>query len=681
MTTRSHRTPWNGRRYPWGVCYYPEHWDASLHERDVQRMADAGVTAVRLAEFSWDLFEPSPDVYEFGLYDRILDLFHRARIDVILGTPTATPPRWLTHAHPEVLRVDAKGVRMQHGSRQHACTTNPRFRALGDKIVQRLANHVRSHPAVVGWQIDNEFHCHFSECHCAACQVGFQQYLIQHYDGDLGRLNRAWGTAFWSQTLSSFAEIKTPVEGLPAYPNPSARLDYLRFISASVTEFQAAQVAILRQENPAWWITHNGIFANIDYRGKFSDDLDVLGVDVYPMFAHDERERYHWQSNILDRTRCASGNFLVLEQQAGAGGQATYLLDTPAPGEMRQMAYVSIARGADGLLFFRWRTCRFGAEEYWCGILDHDDQPRRRFAEFRQMGAEMAAVGPAVLGTSVRVDVAIAWGDYDAISAGATYASGLPGDAAAMKVIHREFNRRGYAVGLVHPADDLIGIKAYLLPHWELIQPNWVPRLTTWVEAGGVLVVGARCGTRTIDNHIVAETRPGCLRDLAGVTVEEYGRINHPQTRTLALRRGEDEVPVTAWYELLSVDPGTTVAATWVGQHLEGLPAITVRPVGQGHVIYVGAWIGEDLLRILLPLITSLTDLRPLPGAMEGLQVVCRQGADRTLWFLFNTSLGPITANTPAAGIDLLTGTRLGTTLTLERFGCALILADGKEAA
>jgi beta-galactosidase len=283
-----------------------------------------------------------------------------------------------------------------------------------------MAEHYRDNPHVVGWQTDNEFHCHFSECHCQSCQLAFREFLRARFRNDVAALNAAWGTAFWALTVSGCDDVLIPCAQRPAYPNPAQTLDYYRFLSDAVTCFQHEQVQILRTAQPKWWITHNGCFGHIDYRGLFTQDLDFLGYDCYPFFAptsgRTERQAYG-----LDRTRAWSGNFIVPEQQSGPGGQQPYMHDTPEPGEIRRMAYVSIARGADSLLFFRWRTCRFGAEEYWCGILDHDNVPRRRYEEVSQLGQELKTVGPEVLGTSVHIDAAVAASDMHVADSHQTY--------------------------------------------------------------------------------------------------------------------------------------------------------------------------------------------------------------------------------------------------------------------
>ncbi len=656
----SHRRPMKIDRFLYGAAYYPEHWTATEREQDVTRMVEAGFNCVRMGEFAWAYFEPEEGRYQFELFDEAIARLGEKGIMTILGTPTATPPRWLTLAHPEVLRVDADGTVMQHGSRQHVCPSSEVFRDYSRRITQALAEHFADNPYVIGWQTDNELNCHFSECHCPACQAEFRAFLRRKYEDDIEALNAAWGNTFWSLTYRDFDEISTPRNGTPAYANPGHLLDYYRFIAWNTARFQHEQVVILRQAQPRWFITHNGTFAHVDYRGLFGQDLDFLGYDVYPFFETDPQRRPYTQAFNLDHTRAWSGNFFLLEQQSGPGGQGTYLHDTPEPGEVRRMAYTSIAHGADSLLFFRWRTCRYGAEEYWCGIFDHDNVPRRRYEEVRQLGAELQRIGPEILGTSVRVDVGIAAADVEVYDAHSTLSLGLPSPQQVARRLHGFFMRSGYTVGCVHPLDDLGGLKVFIIPHWALFDPAWIPGLQAFAEGGGILIVGARTATRDWHNRVIAETPPGVLRALAGVKVAEYGRQNTPDKRPLTIRIYPDggEVHTVEWYEILENLPGTSVIGRWEGRHLRMKIAVTLRKVGKGAVIYAGTYLTSQLMEALLPTMSRLrADLAPLwPMAPEDVQVVVREGDGRRLWFLINDSDRDLMLTSPPKGEDLITG-------------------------
>lgn len=673
--TPSHKRPTNLTQFYYGSPYYPEHWDAATRAADPEWMAAAGWNMVRMGEFAWDLLEPYPGQYSFALFDETIQRMGEKGIFTMLCTPTATPPRWLTYAYPEMLRVDAHGTRMQHGSRQHACYSSESLRHHSERITRVLADHYRDNPYVVGWQTDNEFNCQMAECHCESCQELFREYLRAAYDEDIAALNRAWGAAFWAQSYSDFDQIETPKADKPAPANPSQLLDYYRFINWSVTLFQHDQVEILRQVQPRWFITHNGLFRHIDYRGPFTQDLDFIGYDIYPFFQTDPGERPFSIAYNLDQARAWSGNFMVPEQQSGPGGQADYFHDTPEPGEMRRMAYTSIARGADSLLFFRWRTARFGSEEYWVGVLDHDNVPRRRYHEAAQLGEELKRVGQAVLGTSVQVSVGIAAADQEVSDAHTALSLGLPSPERMAREAHAFFLQQGLAVGCVHPSDELSGLDLYVIPHWAMFDETWAANLAGWVESGGVLLIGARSASKDENNQVVAQTLPGVLAELAGVTVQEYGKQNAPQARPLWLTLPAGECQSQYWYESLLLAPGAEPLAAWKGRSLSGQTAISLRRVGQGAVIYAGAYLTADLLALLLPEIEKVKPLaRVWPGAPAGVQVTCRAGAGKEIWFFINTTDEAQTvAQAPAGGFDLVANCPAGAPLELPPNGVAVI--------
>jgi beta-galactosidase len=657
----------------WGAAYYPEQGELATLDLDVERMRAAGMNTVRMAEFAWDLMEPEEGRYDFSLFDDVIARLGAKGIRTILCTPTAAPPRWLTVAHPEILRVDARGVVQRHGSRQHASTCSEVYRDYSRRITRAMAEHFRDNPNVIGWQTDNEFNCHFSEDYSPAAEAAWVTYLTEKFHGDIDALNRAWGTAFWAQTYAHFEDVPLPAHGQPTHLNPAHRLDYSRFIAWSVARFQHDQVAILRASQPRWWIMHNGIFGLIDYRGQFGRDLDVLGYDVYPMFTWDPTQRAANQAWGLDAARAWTGNFLVPEHQSGPGGQTDYLHDNPEPGELRSMLYTSLAHGADGVLLFRWRSARFGAEEYWCGVLDHDNVPRRRYAEVAQVGAEFARVGPAVLGTHVAIDVAVAATDFDNTYGHAALHFGLPSPDRVAGELHGHFWRAGYRVGVVHPADVLDGLKLYVVPHFALIDPDWLPKLETWVRAGGMLVVGARSGTKDPDNNVVTDPLPGLLRPLVGATIVEYGRQNMPELRPLELEIGGRRVASAEWYEQLEPDSGTEVWSRWATRHLAGSPAITLHRVGRGAVLYVGTYLTGATVEALIPELAQLAGIEPaIEGVPAGVEVVRRESTDHMLWFVINHTEEACTVTVPE-GRDLVGDRDVAGPLELPARGVAVI--------
>lgn len=699
--------PLNLDRFLLGAPHYPEHVDESGWRRDAERMAAAGVNTVRMAEFAWHIFEPREGKFEFGLFDRAIESLGEAGIDTIMCTPTATPPRWLTANYPEVLRVDINGRAAAHGSRQHADTTSPVFRAHSRRITRAMAEHYRDNPRVIGWQTDNELNTTVSESFAPSTRLEFQKYLQRTY-GSIEALNFAWGGHFWATAYGDFTQIDLPRPLMPSYPSPGQVQDYHRFLAAATAAFQHDQVEILRAANADWFVFHNlGQLVDIDFRGQFGQDLDFIGFDIYPML-YDEMRRTGGhaatQALHLDICRAYSGNFIVPEQAAGLGSQPGFSTMTPEPGEMRRMAMTSVARGADGVMFFRWRPAHFGAEIYWMGVIDHDDVPRRRYDEASRFFHEIAAIKDKLLGTVVRMDLGIAGADFDNQEAYKTYPIGLPSPLEDATLLHRHCYGKGIACGFIHPEDDLSRLKALYVPHWVMWKDEWNEAVETFVRNGGTLILSAMSGTRDENNHIIRDLAPGsALSALSGVKVVEFGRVvaeggsglfplfrpaamgsysPSPLPASSAERKyhftlGNEEFQAAHLYELLEIAPDTEVLGVWSNRFAAGSPAITARQVGKGRVVYVGTYLTPQLAEKLADVVLAKAGIEPLlPELPRGIEVSIRQADDRRLMFILNTTELPVAVPGVPKGSDLLTDGPVAGTLQLGAYGCAVVLLD-----
>ena len=636
---------------------------------DPERMVAAGVNTVRMAEFAWDCMEPKRGEFDFSLFDMTIERLGAAGIDTILCTPTAAPPRWLTQEHEEWMRVNSNGNRMTHGSRQHCCTNHPGFRAESERITEAMARHFASNPHVVGWQTDNELFCHIAECYCEACTERFRLWLRDKYR-TIQALNCGWGARFWAQTYDAFDQILLPYHDRPTQPNPSHLMDYARFLSDAVREFQRGQTKILSAAQPRWWLTHNGIFAHIDY-WKFSEDLDFLGVDLYPGFVAHEAARYSWAALKCEETRAVSGTFIVPEQQAGAGGQRTFLHETPRPGQMRLWAWQTIAHGADGIFHFRWRTCRFGAEFYWNGILDHDNIPRRRYDEFAQEGAEISRIGSRILGTSLLVKAAVL-SDFEQDEAHLTMQLGLPSPSHQRKLAYQELLERHLPIGIVNASDSFEGVDCLIIPSFVMMDEDLAARLRQFVENGGILFATARTATRDRNNHVISKTPPGLLIELFGITVEEFGKLSE-DLLTLG-----DNIPAGAGYEIL-LPKSASVAARWnetsdnSPHPAPGQAAITLNRAGKGMAIYVGTYLSEENRGALIDVLLSHIPLLPLARASTLTEVTCRRGTNHRLIFALNHEPKETTITGLPVGMELLSGQTCDGTISLPGYGVAVI--------
>ncbi|OBZ96589.1 beta-galactosidase [Pararhizobium polonicum] len=687
-----------------GTPHYPEHVDESYWDNDARRMAQAGFNTARLGEFAWHIFEPHEGTFDFDLFDRAIAGLGRHGIKTILCTPTATPPRWLTVKHPEILRLDGNGRSMSHGSRQHADTSSTIFRAYSRKITQAMAEHYRDNPHVIGWQTDNELNTSMPESYSPSALKEFQAYLQDTYK-TIDKLNFAWGGDFWATAYDDFSQVVFPQDFAPTFPGPGHLQDYHRFLAFSTARFQHDQVEILRATNKDWFIFHNlGGLRDIDFRGQFSTDLDFVGYDIYP-FLYDEFFRFgdhaKAQALHLDVCRGFSGNYIVPEQQSGFGAQPGFCTLTPEPGEMRRMAMSSVARGADGVMFFRWRPAHFGAEIYWMGVIDHDDVARHRYDEAKQFATEMTALKDKILGTWVRMDVGIAGSDFDNQEAHKTFPIGLPSPQDDAILLHQYCYDRGIACGFIHPEDDLSKLKVFYVPHWVIWKDGWTERLETFARNGGTVIIGARTGTRDGNNHVIRETAPGSsLSKLTGVRVEDFGRLaapganglfatmtrsgglvippDRPAESSRRIRRftfGNRELDAGYFYENLAVDSDVEALGVWSNRYAEGTPVITSRTVGKGRVLYVGTYLTPELTHQLTTRTFADADVAPLvAGLPEGVEVTLRENGERRLLFLQNIKDTTAEVTGVPSGKNLLDSDRAITgALTLEGYGCAII--------
>jgi beta-galactosidase len=319
--------------------------------------------------------------------------------------------------------------------------------------------------------------------------------------------------------------------------------------------------------------------------------------------------------------------------------------DAPRNGEMRQFVYRTIARGADGVLGFRWRSCPFGAEQYWQGVLDHHGEPGGRYAEFQQIGEELRNLGPTLLGSWTHVEAAVAGADQAVNDAFAASSLGLPWPDAIAGEVHRLLYDAGYATGVVHPADDLRDLKLLVIPHWAMFDPAWVPRLSAWVEAGGTLLIGALTATRDLNNQVIRQPAPGVLTELTGVEVKHFERINDPHWRPATLRFTDlQEAATMHWREALCFPKSGSnpeVIARWNDteptSQLADSPAVTRHRVGAGSVVYAGTYLSGGFARTILSRCAEWADLTPIvPGLPESVEAVIRTNHHQQWLFLFN---------------------------------------------
>jgi len=652
-------------RFHLGVCYYPEHWPASRHLDDLRRMRDTGFDLVRIGEGAWSYFEPEEGKFRFDLFDRTIELCKRFDLKVIFGTPTYCGPAWIANQYPEVLRWNYQRIAMGHGSRGNYSYASKKFLELSDRICTALADHYAGEKQIIGWQLDNELNCYMNVSYSPGDTAAFRKWLKEKYR-TLGALNHAWGTAFWSQLYTQWDQIDLP-HPTSAQPNPSHLLDESRFISDTVVQFARRQAEILRRHNKRWLITHNGLFQNVD-GPKLAKELDFFSHDQYPLFS----DTWPARADSLVQTRSLSFPFGILEQQSGPGGQLSYFQRTPRAGEMRLWAWQSIAHGARLLSFFRWRTCPYGSEEHWHGLLDQNNKDNRRLAEAKLLAVEIRKL-PADFFETAPTKIAAVFRDFDneinerrintyAKSGEAEHARWL-GSLASAKV----------------PADYVWADSRFdqysllILPHIKIVTEQLAEKLRRYVSAGGTLVLAAQAGLKDVNCHVVERTPPGLLAKLAGVEVEDWSTLPATETRAARFENGRD-IALTTFVERLRPTTARTVARWSPGDSLlSDAPAITHNRFGKGNVYYAGGYCPLAATDLFVQYLIAMKNI-PIPLAAPGeVEVIHRSRRKARYIVALNHSPSSQRIGGIARGREILTGRAIDGDLILPGFGVAVL--------
>lgn len=533
-----------------------------------------------------------------------------------------------------------------------------------------MASKYSQNPHVVGWQIDNEFgNSHRDLCACESCRNQFHKWLERKYT-TIDRLNEAWGTVFWSQTYSRFDQIPAPLP-TPNSHNPSLLLDWKRFASDLVVDFQRVQVDILRKECPSHFITHNfmGFFDKTDYF-ELAKDLDFISHDQYPMHFRSEKMAAHTYANLameLDLMRGTKQQpFWIMEEQAGPAGWET-IGTTPRPGQLRLWTYQSVAHGADTIVYFRWRTCLFGTEEYWHGILPHSGEPGRRYDEVKQTIGELAPIMDGFKGGLPGAEVGMLF-SYDQEWAlqiqphhpELNYLKHLQG-------YYQSLHANNIPVDLLSPAEDFTNYKVLIAPLLFLMTPELAAKLENYVAGGGHLVLTMRTSVKDWNNSVIPKTLPCDLGSLLGIKIYDYDCLRNID---MSVRWTHDESEAASkeeavryWSDIITLD-GAEALAVYTRDYYVDTPTITRNVFGNGAAYYVGTELGPQLLETFVGHLIGNARIERLAESPHGVEVTRRQGRDGSYFFVMNHNSYPsemkVPENwTPVLGKEAMQGDNL----------------------
>ncbi|UWQ14267.1 beta-galactosidase [Aliiroseovarius sp. M344] len=615
-----------------GTCYYPEHWPEEMWEDDARRMAEAGLTWVRIGEFSWSKLEPTPGDLHWDWLDRAIDVLGNAGLQVVLGTPTATPPRWMIDRHPDMLAVDAEGRPRKFGSRRHYCFSHAGYREESRRITRLMADRYGRNKFVGAWQTDNEYGCHDTTLsYSDAARAGFRDWLAQRYQS-VDALNRAWGNVFWSMEYGKFDDVDLPNLTVTE-PNPAHAQDFRRYSSDMVVLFNRVQVDEIRAHSDAP-VSHN-------YMGRITDfdhfavgaDLDIATWDSYPLGfledrvgADDAHQRAYarqgdpdFQAFHHDLYRAVGRDrWWVMEQQPGPVNWAPYN-PAPLPGMVRLWTWEAFAHGAEAVCYFRWRQAPFAQEQMHAGMLRPDGKDAHAMHEAREVHRELAHA-PEVAPTQAPVALVF---DYAADWAWATQPHGAGLSYFGLVFDHyKALRRAGLSVDIV-PASrtDFAGYKLVLAPGLMHL-PNGLR--SALAQAKGHVLYGPRTGARD-KNFAIPSPLPPAIDGLE-VTVARVESLRPDMP--VDLKGGG---AATGYLEELETDAPALLATKEGAAILVGDPAQS----------YCAAWLDADGLDRLVGALAGLSNLevRQMP---EGVRT--RRTATEEFWF--NHTVHPV--ETPA---------------------------------
>jgi len=630
-----------------GVCYYPEHWPEEVWRDDAKRMAALGIRYVRIGEFAWSRLEPKRGELQFDWLERAIDTLHAAGLRVVLGTPTATPPKWLVDEMPEMLPVDQYGRLRGFGSRRHYCFSHEGYQRECVRIVTALAERFGTHEAVVGWQIDNEYGCHdTARSWSAPALKGFRQWLLRRY-GTVDRLNAAWGNVFWSMEYPDFASVELP--GLaPAEENPAHSMDFCRYSSDQIVDFNRLQVDVVRRLSPGRDVIHNFMGRTLSFdHFKVGSDLDVSSWDSYPLGFLDDRLEVSdsWRRRFMragdpdfqalhhDLYRATSGGrWWVMEQQPGPVNWADH---NPAPrdGMVRLRTWEAFAHGAEVVSYFRWRQAPFAQEQMHAGLLRPDSRETEACRAARAVADELARLE---LPPAARAPIAIVF-DYASSWAWETQPQGRDFDYFALVFdAYRALRARGLSVDFL-PADtdDLSPYRLVVIPGLFAWDQKLVTALTGFA---GTVLAGPRSGSKTEHFSIPERLPPDLPANLMDAAVSQVESL--PADCRIALEGGG---ALKFWREFLEPGPQALVSL----ESSDGIPAM----LSQGRFHYLGGWPDETLFAGLVERLGAEAGL-----ALLDLPAGLRLRRDGTVTYAFNYGDGDIDLEAVGVTGDVILG-------------------------
>lgn len=588
-----------------GVDYYPEQWDSSMIDADMDNIVELGANVIRIGEFAWHLMEKNENGYDFSFFDMVIKKAEKKGLKVIFGTPTATAPAWLIKKYPDVLSEFENGQKRKFGGRHTCCYNNEMYKLYSDRIVEKLIEHYKDEKNIVAWQLDNEFgHEGSDECFCKSCEKEFQEYLRKKFDNDIDKLNYIYGTSFWSQEYNDFDEIPVPSATITTH-NPALRLDWERFRSESIVKYSNRQVEIIRKYIPDAVIMHDfpggGLDKHVDY-AELSKKLDIVAFNNYPVWGGQKKPIPPYEIAFgLDYIRgLKKQNFWITEGIMGAQGHdiTGYL---PRPNQAKMWSYQGMGRGAETFIYFRYRGAIRGAEQFCYGVIDADNQKRRKFFEVQDFFNTVKKY-EKYFKTPITNEIAMVY-DYDSLASFRIQRQSILLDChSEMKKIHKLFFNKNINIDIIPHTMDLSQYKIVILPFMIIWKEEFSKKITEFVKNGGKLILTYRNAVKDIDNNLtLGEMLPVKYKDLAGVYIEETESLQEYNELPLLGENEFSNIKGTGGiFRDMLVPTTAKTLFKYADKFYDKFSAITVNQFEKGEVYYIGCGAEENIMNLIV---------------------------------------------------------------------------------
>jgi len=637
-------------------------------DRDVAMMKSAGLNVVRMGESTWSLWEREDGQFDYAWMDRAVDAMGKAGIKVILGTPTYSIPAWMARQHPEILASDQGGRIGSYGMRQNMDTDSPAYRYYAERLIRHIVAHYKDNPTVIGWQIDNETSSYNADN--PDVFIGFQHYLEKKFVTPEA-LSKAWFLNYWGQNIHTWEDL--PIRD--GAQSTGYKLEWTRWSQLRVTGFLRWQTALVREMASSRQLVttdFGGVMRRDVNEEEVADSLDIAAVNVY----HGTQDHFDGSMQSLqeDFTRSLKhSNFLITETNAQSTDWSSAFQFPPYDGQLREDVYTHLSNGADMVEYWPWASIAANQETYWKGVLSHDLEPNRAYAEVSRTGQELQKIGQHLVGLRIHNQVAILWSRDSANAIGfMPFTSDAPQPWAPGKEIasydslveqiHHSLYELNVGTDFVFPeSSDFSQYKLLIVPALYIANEALLQRIADFVKNGGHVVMTFKSGFANDDSAVRWVRAPGPLRAAAGFSYQEFSNLERPLSLKDDPFHAGDDNRVKYWAEFLIPEHAKAIAF-YDHPFFGRWPAITENDYGAGTLLYEGTYLSDKLqtavLRGTLDKLGLTGDDQQLPASVHVQHGVNRLG--KQLHYYFNYSGAPV-AFTYAGpeGKDLLTGERL----------------------